>query len=117
MHKRWKILSADDQTYQSLHETLKINPVLCKILVQRGATTFDIAKKFFRPTLDMLYDPWLMKDMDKAVERIRQAFTYNEQLLVCGDYDVDGTSAVASMAKLLHDVYRPENIESYAPLR
>ena len=117
MDKRWKILSADDATCQSLHESLKINPVLCKILVQRGATTFDIAKKFFRPSLDMLYDPWLMKDMDKAVERIRQAFTYNEKILVFGDYDVDGTSSVACMTKFLRDVYRPENIEFYIPHR
>ena len=91
MHKRWKILTADPAMCQSLHDSLKINPVLCKILVQRGATTFDEAKKFFRPSLDMLYDPWLMKDMDKAVARINQAFTYNEKILVFGDYDVDGT--------------------------
>ena len=79
MHKRWKILSADPGTCKSLHESLKINPVLCKILVQRGANTFDKAKNFFRPSMNMLYDPWLMKDMDKAVQRIKQAFTYNEK--------------------------------------
>jgi single-stranded-DNA-specific exonuclease len=117
MHKRWKILSADDGLCNSLHESLKINPVLCKILVQRGANTFDEAKKFFRPSLDMLYDPWLMKDMDKAVDRIRQAFTYNEKILVFGDYDVDGTSSVACMTKFLRDVYKPENIEFYIPHR
>jgi single-stranded-DNA-specific exonuclease len=117
MHKRWKILSADPGTCKSLHESLKINPVLCKILVQRGANTFDKAKKFFRPTMDMLYDPWLMKDMDKAVQRIKQAFTYNEKILVFGDYDVDGTSSVACMTKFLRDVYKPENIEFYIPHR
>jgi single-stranded-DNA-specific exonuclease len=117
MHKRWKILSADAGVCKSLHESLKINPVLCKILVQRGATTFDEAKKFFRPSLDMLYDPWLMKDMDKAVHRITQAFTYNEKILVFGDYDVDGTSSVACMTKFLRDVYKPENIEFYIPHR
>lgn len=117
MHKRWKILSADPGTCKSLHESLKINPVLCKILVQRGANTFDKAKKFFRPTMDMLYDPWLMKDMDKAVQRITQAFTYNEKILVFGDYDVDGTSSVACMTKFLRDVYKPENIEFYIPHR
>ena len=117
MHKRWKILSADPATCNSLHESLKINPVLCKILVQRGATTFDKAKKFFRPSMDMLYDPWLMKDMDKAVQRITQAFTYNEKILVFGDYDVDGTSSVACMTKFLRDVYKPENIEFYIPHR
>jgi single-stranded-DNA-specific exonuclease len=117
MHKRWKILSADPGMCNSLHESLKINPVLCKILIQRGATTFDEAKKFFRPSLDMLYDPWLMKDMDKAVQRIQQAFTYNEKILVFGDYDVDGTSSVACMTKFLRDVYKPENIEFYIPHR
>ena len=117
MHKRWKILSADPGTCNALHESLKINPVLCKILVQRGASTFDEAKKFFRPSLDMLYDPWLMKDMDKAVNRITQAFTYNEKILVFGDYDVDGTSSVACMTKFLRDIYRPENIEFYIPHR
>ena len=113
MHKRWKILSADPDTCKSLHNSLKINPVLCKILVQRGATTFEKAKNFFRPSMDMLYDPWLMKDMDKAVERIRQAFTYNEKILVFGDYDVDGTSSVACMTKFLRDIYKPGNIEFY----
>ena len=117
MDKRWKILSADPATCASLHESLKISPVLCKILVQRGATTFEKAKNFFRPSMDMLYDPWLMKDMDKAVKRIRQAFTYNEKILVFGDYDVDGTSSVACMTKFLRDVYKPENIEFYIPHR
>lgn len=117
MHKRWKILAADPAMCQSLHDSLKINPVLCKILVQRGATNFDEAKKFFRPSLDMLYDPWLLKDMTKAVERITQAFTYNEKILVFGDYDVDGTSSVACMTKFLRDVYKPENIEFYIPHR
>jgi single-stranded-DNA-specific exonuclease len=85
--------------------------------VQRGAATFDDAKKFFRPSMDMLYDPWLLKDMDKAVHRIMQAFTYNEKILVFGDYDVDGTSSVACMTKFLRDVYKPENIEFYIPHR
>lgn len=117
MHKRWKILSADAGACKSLHESLKINPALCKILVQRGIATYDDAKTFFRPSLDMLYDPWLMKDMDKAVQRIMQAFTYNEKILVFGDYDVDGTSSVACMTKFLRDIYKPENIEFYIPHR
>jgi single-stranded-DNA-specific exonuclease len=117
MDKRWKILSADSDLCSSLRETLKINPILCKILVQRGATTFDEAKKYFRPQLDMLYDPWLMKDMDKAVSRIMQAITYNEKILVFGDYDVDGTSSVACMTKFLREVYSPANIDFYIPHR
>lgn len=117
MDKRWKILSADPQTCDSLHEALKINPVLCKILVQRGMTTFEEAKRFFRPELNMLHDPWLMKDMDKAVSRVIQAITFNEKILVFGDYDVDGTSSVACMTKFLREVYKPENIEFYIPHR
>ncbi|MBL7696921.1 MAG: single-stranded-DNA-specific exonuclease RecJ [Chitinophagaceae bacterium] len=117
MDKRWKILSADPETCDSLHEALKINPVLCKILVQRGITTYNEAKRFFRPQTDMLYDPWLMKDMDKAVNRIMQAITYNEKILVFGDYDVDGTSSVACMTKFLREVYKPGNIEFYIPHR
>lgn len=117
MDKRWKILSADPDTCNALHNALKINPVLCKILVQRGITTFDEAKHFFRPQFDMLYDPWLMKDMDKAVTRITQAITYNEKILVFGDYDVDGTSSVACMTKFLREVYNPANIEFYIPHR
>jgi single-stranded-DNA-specific exonuclease len=117
MDKRWKILSADPETCNSLHESLKINQVLCKILVQRGINTFDEAKRFFRPSLDMLNDPFLLKDMDKAVSRIMQAFTYNEKILVFGDYDVDGTSSVACMTKFLREVYKPGNIEFYIPHR
>ena len=117
MHNRWKILSADPHACQALHESLKINPVLCKILVQRGAATFEEAKKFFRPSLDMLYDPWLMKDMDRAVERIMQAITYNEKILVFGDYDVDGTSSVACMTKFLREIYNPVNVDFYIPHR
>jgi single-stranded-DNA-specific exonuclease len=117
MLKRWKILSADETVCRSLHESLRINPVLCKILVQRGATTYDEAKTFFRPTLDMLHDPFLLKDMDKAVDRIMQAITFHEKILVFGDYDVDGTSSVACMTKFLREVYEPANIEFYIPHR
>src|SRR5688572_18048096 len=117
MHKRWKILSADLNVCKALHDSLKINPVLCKILVQRGATTFEEAKTYFRPSLEMLHDPWLLKDMDKAVDRIIQAITYNEKILVFGDYDVDGTSSVACMTKFLRDICNPSNIDFYIPHR
>lgn len=117
MDKRWNILSADPATCEALHDALKINPVLCKILVQRGMTTFEKSKDYFRPSLGMLYDPWLLKDMDKAVKRVLQAITFNEKILVFGDYDVDGTSSVACMTKFLRDVYNPANIEFYIPHR
>ena len=72
-----------------------IDRVLAELLVKRGVETFEQARAFFRPSLDNLHDPFLMKDMDKAVERLHQAITGNERILVYGDYDVDGTTAVA----------------------
>lgn len=117
MIKRWKILQADADTCNQLHEALKINPVLCKILAQRDISTYDKAKAFFRPSLDSLYDPYLMKDMEKAVHRILQAFENNEKILVFGDYDVDGTTSVACMTKFLHETYKPENVDFYIPHR
>jgi single-stranded-DNA-specific exonuclease len=68
MQKRWKILQAAEDKITSLHEALKVNRTLCKILVQRGIDDFEKARQFFRPQLADLHDPWLMKDMDKAVE-------------------------------------------------
>lgn len=117
MHKRWKILRPDNDICKSLEESLKINPVLCKILVERGISSFEEARMFFRPSLSRLYDPFLMKDMETAVRRILQAFENNENILVFGDYDVDGTSSVACMTKFLHEVYKPENVEFYIPHR
>ena len=101
MNKRWRIQSADQSKVDALCKDLKIHPVLCNILVQRGITSFDEAKAFFRPQLDDLHNPFLMKDMDKAVERILSAFSNNEKILVFGDYDVDGTTAVSCMYQFL----------------
>ncbi|MFN2457933.1 MAG: single-stranded-DNA-specific exonuclease RecJ [Chitinophagaceae bacterium] len=113
--KRWKIKSADEQKSEALYQTLKIHPALCNILVQRGIETYVQAKDFFRPQLTHLHDPWLMKDMDKAVARILQAFAKNEKILVFGDYDVDGTTAVACMYSFLKP-HHPET-EFYIPHR
>ena len=117
MQKRWNILSADAEKINALHQSLNINPGLCKILVQRGIDTFDKAKIYFRPELSHLHDPWLMKDMYKAVERIVSAIEKNEKILVFGDYDVDGTTSVACMYKFLVKIYSPQNIEFYIPHR
>ena len=97
MQKRWNILEADDQIVTLLYDSLKVPKVLCKIFVQRGIDTFEKARDFFRPQLTELHSPWLMKDMDKAVDRIISAFNKNEKILVFGDYDVDGTTSVACM--------------------
>lgn len=115
MTKRWKILQANDADVTELQNALKINRTLCKILVQRGITTFDEAKDFFRPALSQLHSPWLMKDMHKAVDRILYAFSQNEKILVFGDYDVDGTTAVASMYKFLRT--QTQDVDFYIPNR
>ena len=70
MEKRWTLLTTGKEKVNSLQSALKIHPAICKILVQRGIEDFENAKKYFRPSLSELHDPWLMKDMDKAVERI-----------------------------------------------
>ena len=115
MQKKWKILSADEAKINDLLQSLKIHPVLCKILVQRGIKTFDQAKDFFRPRLTDLHSPWLMKDMEKAVERIIAAINNNEKILVFGDYDVDGTTAVACMYQFLKKIY--SSLDFYIPHR
>lgn len=96
---------------------LKIHPVLCRILVQRGIDDFDRAKDFFRPALSQLHSPWLMKDMEKAVARLQSAFQQQEKILVFGDYDVDGTTAVACMFRFLQSIYSPDKLDFYIPHR
>ncbi len=115
MQKRWKLLEIDPTKITSLHAALKVRPVLCKILVQRGFDSFEKAKDFFRPRLTHLHDPWLMRDMKKAVDRIVTATHSNEKILVFGDYDVDGTTAVASMFQFLRNIY--SNVDFYIPHR
>ena len=115
MEKRWNILQAEPTIVKDLHKSLRINPVLCKILVQRGISTFDDAKKYFRPTLNEMHSPWLMKNMEKAVNRINAAFDKGEKILVYGDYDVDGTTSVAMMYQFLKSRY--DDVEYYIPHR
>ncbi|MBP7346121.1 MAG: single-stranded-DNA-specific exonuclease RecJ [Sediminibacterium sp.] len=115
MQKRWNILSANPEEVASLQAALKINATLCTILAQRGINDYDKAKEYFRPSLEHLHSPWLMKDMDKAVDRILHAFEEHEQILVYGDYDVDGTTSVASMFQFLKSLHDP--IDFYIPHR
>ena len=115
MEKRWNILAADTATVQSLQDSLKIHPILCELLVQRGIVSFEAAKKFFRPQLEHLHDPWLMKDMDKAVARIEKAVANNDSILVFGDYDVDGTTSVATLYQFL--IKLTPQVEYYIPHR
>jgi single-stranded-DNA-specific exonuclease len=115
MQKRWNILTADENKSNSLQQALKVHPVLCKILVQRGIENYTEAKNFFRPQLTDLHSPWLMKDMDKAVARIITAINDEEKILVFGDYDVDGTTSVASMYQFLKKIH--SNLDFYIPHR
>lgn len=110
-------MSADPDKVNALQQALSISPVLCKILVQRGIETFDEAKTFFRPKLENLHDPWLMKDMQKAVTRVLSAFEAREKILVFGDYDVDGTTSVACMLRFLQKVYSIDKVDFYIPHR
>lgn len=115
MQKRWNIKNTDSEKSASLFKALKIHPALCSILVQRGIENYDDAKRFFRPELSDLHEPLLMKDMQKAVDRVLHAFLEKEKILVFGDYDVDGTTAVACMYNFLKGYH--EFVEFYIPHR
>jgi len=107
MEKRWiynSVPSPDQVT--EFGKTLNINPYLAAILLQRGISDFDSAKKFFRPSLDQLHDPFLMKDMESAILRLKAAIDNNEKILIYGDYDVDGTTAVSLVFSYLRNFYK-----------
>jgi single-stranded-DNA-specific exonuclease len=117
LQKRWHVLPFDETASNALQNQLKINGSLCKVLTRRGYTNFELAQQYFVPKLDALHSPFLMKDMDKAVKRIEQAITENQKILIFGDYDVDGTTAVASMYNFLSNAYIKENLDYYIPHR
>jgi single-stranded-DNA-specific exonuclease len=114
--KRWTIKPpGNPELVRKLSGELNISLVLANLLAQRGVKTFEEAKKFFRPSLNDLHDPFLMKDMDKAVSRIEQALGDGEKILVYGDYDVDGTTAVALVYSFLKSINA--NADFYLPDR
>lgn len=115
MQKRWKLLPTNNEATDLLYQSLKINKTICSILVNRGITNFESSKIFFRPQLSMLHSPWLMKDMDKAVNRMIEAINNNENILVFGDYDVDGTTSVAGMYQFLQQL--SNKVDYYIPHR
>lgn len=116
MDKRWVMAEKGDAGLISeLSKALNINVRLSSLLLQRGITNFDEAKKFFRPDLKNLHDPFLMKDMDKAVQRILTAVEKGEKLMIYGDYDVDGTTAVSLVYSFLRKLTK--KIEFYIPDR
>jgi single-stranded-DNA-specific exonuclease len=110
VEKIWKFKRANDTSVQSLHESLGINKTLCQILVHRGIDSFDKAKQYFRPSINDLHDPFLMKGMDKAIQRITNARDNHEKIMIYGDYDVDGTTSVAIVYHFLKNHYCPSNI-------
>ena len=119
VEKIWKYKEvADPENVKQLASELGVDPVLAELLVQRGVHTFEQARSFFRPNLDDLHNPFLMKDMDKAVERLHEAVISREKVLVYGDYDVDGTTAVSLVysflknhTKAVVDFYIPERYD------
>lgn len=118
MHFKWKYeppTSEEKLAEQELGEKLNISPVLSRLLIRRGISTESAAKRFFRPQLADLINPFLMKDMDVAVDRLNDAMGHKERILVYGDYDVDGCTAVALVYKFLRLFY--SNIDYYIPDR
>lgn len=121
MEKRWvELEKADAQIVEKLSKDLNVEEVLANMMARRGISSFEEAKAFFRPDLNLLHDPFLMKDMPEAVERIERAIKNQEHILVYGDYDVDGTTSVAltySFFKELHphiNYYIPDRyLEGY----
>jgi len=113
---RWTIKpKPDSNKIEALQKALQVDAVIATLLLQRGVETYEDAKAFFRPSLDDLHDPYLMKDMDKAVARIEKAMANKENILVYGDYDVDGTTSVALMASYLKSKYNL--VYTYIPNR
>ncbi|WP_342646419.1 single-stranded-DNA-specific exonuclease RecJ [Mucilaginibacter sp. CSA2-8R] len=116
MQKRWSVKhSPDIKAVQQLAAELGIDPVLSTLLLQRGICSFEQAHYFFRPDLRHLHDPFLMADMEKAIERIDQAINKGEKILIFGDYDVDGTTAVTLVYSFLSSRY--QHLEYYIPDR
>jgi single-stranded-DNA-specific exonuclease len=115
MQKRWNLLTSNQVHANALFNELKVSKTICNILVQRGILSFEQSKEFFRPNLNELYSPWLMKDMNLAVERLLLAFNNSERILVYGDYDVDGTTSVATFFQFIQQLH--SQVDYYIPHR
>lgn len=113
---RWSLKhKPESEVVARLQASLQVSPLIATLLAQRGVSTYEEAKRFFRPSLADLHDPYLMKDMDKAVNRIEKAMVQGERILVFGDYDVDGTTAVSLMSSYLKTIY--PDVDTYIPDR
>lgn len=112
---QWRPVKTDEAAAAQLREALGIHPVFCRLLVQRGINTYDEARRFFRPAMSDLHDPFLMKDMEAAIERLSKAVERGEKILIYGDYDADGTTAVALLYSFLEGFH--SNLDYYLPDR
>ena len=118
IQKRWVVKpQGNSLTAEHIATSLRIAPVLANLLVQRGIDTVEKAKRFFAPRLADLHNPFLMKDMERAVERVEEAVAKREKIMVYGDYDVDGTTAVALVYKFLRYIIGHTNLMFYIPDR
>jgi single-stranded-DNA-specific exonuclease len=116
MQKRWQYKPTPPvEELESLSKAINVNPYLASVLWQRDIRDFETAKDFFRPSLDHLHDPFLLTDMHEAVQRLKQAIDKQEKILIYGDYDVDGTTAVALVYSYLKGFYH--NCDFYIPDR
>lgn len=116
MQKRWLVKTpVESTTVEEFRSTLKVDPIVAELLLQRDIQTFEAAESFFRPKLSQLHDPFLMKDLKEAVERVNQAIEKGEKILLFGDYDVDGTTAVALLYSFL--INHHEHLDYYIPDR
>ncbi len=117
--KRWAyhdpIPKSEEPKVEQLSKAINVSTTLAQLLVQRGITTYEEAKAFFRPSLEQIHDPFLMKDMDKAVARLSTAIDKGEKIIVYGDYDVDGTTSVALFYGFLKNYYK--HLDYYIPDR
>jgi single-stranded-DNA-specific exonuclease len=112
---RWRLLPTDEAVAEHLYDALGIPPLLCRLLAQRNISSFEEARQFFRPALSDLHHPYLMRDMDRAADRLDRAIQGGERILLYGDYDVDGTTSVALMYTFLSGFY--DNLDYYLPDR
>ena len=113
---RWTLIpKPEEEKINELATALQVSKTIATLLLQRGISSFEEARQFFRPSLNDLHDPYLMKDMDKAVARLEQAIANEENILVFGDYDVDGTTAVSLVSGYLKSFY--PNVATYIPDR
>ena len=115
MQKKWHIKTPKDvSVVNDFRSSLKVDPIVAELLLQRGIDSFEAAENFFRPKLEQLHDPFLMADMERAVNRMQEAIEENQKVMLFGDYDVDGTTAVALMYSFLKDTMQ---LDFYIPDR